>query len=97
MILGRASGCLNMPHWTRNDVHDLQRAMSMKILVENGKICNQMMMGERLKRIGEVWIVDEMDCLRLDFIEKIERRFRSTTPCMGVVLQRRMKLGFVYS
>ena len=32
--LGRASGCSNMPHWTRNDVLDLQRAMSMKISLE---------------------------------------------------------------
>ena len=34
----------------------------MKISVENGKICNQTTMGERLERIGEVWIVDETDC-----------------------------------
>ena len=33
--------------------------------VENGKICNQTTMGERLERIGEVWIVDETDCFRL--------------------------------
>ena len=42
--LGRASGCSNMPHWTRNDILDLQRAMSMKISIENGKISNQMAM-----------------------------------------------------
>ena len=42
----------------------------MKISVENGKICNQTTMGERLERIGEVWIVDETACFRLDFIEK---------------------------
>ena len=62
MRLGRASGCSNMPHWTRNDILDLQRAISMKISIENGKISNQMTMGESLERIGEVWIVDEMDC-----------------------------------
>ena len=73
MRLGRASGCLNTPHWTRNDILDLQRAMSMKISVENGKICNQNTMGERLGRIGEVWIVDETGCFRLDFIKKMER------------------------
>ena len=44
-----------------------QTAISMKVSVENGKICNQMMMGERLERIGEVWIVDQMD-----FIKKME-------------------------
>ena len=71
MRLGRASGCSNMPHWSRNDILDLQRAMSMKILVENGKIYNWMM-GERLERIGEVLIVDDMDCFRLDFIEEME-------------------------
>ena len=55
--LGRTSCCSNTPHWTRNDVPDLQRAMSsMKISIENGKICNQATMGERLERIGEVWI-----------------------------------------
>ena len=40
-------------------------------------------MGERLERISEFRIVDETDCLRLDFIKKMERRFRSTTPDMG--------------
>ena len=28
--LGRASGCSKTPHWTRNGVLDLQRAISMK-------------------------------------------------------------------
>ena len=28
--LGRASGCSKKPNWTRNDVLDLQRAISMK-------------------------------------------------------------------
>ena len=60
--MGRDPGCLNMPHWTRNDIPDLQRAMSMKISVENGKICNQKQIGERLERIGEVRVVDETDC-----------------------------------
>ena len=58
----------------------------MKISVENGKICNQTMMGERLEIIGEVCIVDEMDCFRFDFIMKMERRFRGTTPDLGAVL-----------
>ena len=64
--MGRASGCSNTPHWTRNQILDLQRVESMKISVENGKVCNQTTMGERLGRNGEVWIVDETDCFRLD-------------------------------
>ena len=68
--MGRA-GCSNTLHWTTNDALDLQRAMSMKISVENGKICNQAAMGERLVRTSEVRIVDETNCFRLDFIEKI--------------------------
>ena len=95
--LGRASGCSTTLRWTRNDVLDLQRAMSMKLSVEIGKICNQKTMGERLERIDEVWIVDETDFFRLDFIEKMERRFRSNTPDMGTVLKRRSNLRFVYN
>ena len=80
--LGRASGRPNMPHWIRNDIIHLQREIFMKILVENGKICNQPTMGERLERIGKVWIVDKMDCFRLDFVKKMKRRFSCTTPDM---------------
>ena len=61
----------------------------MNITVENGKICSQTTMGER---IGEVWIVDETDCFRYDFIEKMERRFRSTALVMGAVLKKRLNL-----
>ena len=57
----RASGCSSTPHWTRNDVRDLQRAMSMKISVENGKVYNQMTMGERLERIDEVWFHNDLE------------------------------------
>ena len=39
--MGRASGGSNTPHWIRNNIHDLLRAMSMKIAVEHGKICNK--------------------------------------------------------
>ena len=46
--LGRA-GCLNTPDWTRNDIFDIQRTMSMKILVEKGKTCNHM---TKVKRSG---------------------------------------------
>ena len=52
---------------------------------------------QRLERIGEVWIINETDCFRLEFIEKMERRFRSTTPDMGTVLKRRSNLKSVYS
>ena len=97
MSLGRGSGCLNTPDWTRDDVFDLQRAMSMKTSVENGKICNKKTMGERLERIGEVWTVGETDCFRLDFIEKMEKRFRGTAPDTGAVLKRRSNLRFVYN
>ena len=44
----RISGGSNTPHWIRNIILDFLRAMSVKIAVENGKICNKMMMGERL-------------------------------------------------
>ena len=93
----RASGCSTMLRWTRNDVLDLQRAMPMKLSVEIGKICNQTTMGERLERVGEVWIVDETDCFRFDSIKKMERRFRSTTLDMEAVLKRRSNLRFEYS
>ena len=46
--MGRVSGGSNTPHWIRNDIYDFLRAMSMKIVVENGKICNKTMMGEML-------------------------------------------------
>ena len=71
--------------------------MSVKIAVEHGKICSKTTMEEKLLRISEVWIVDETDNFRLDSGEKMERKFRSTTPDMRAVLQRRTNLGFVYS
>ena len=37
-----------MPHWIRNNIPDFLRAMSVKIAVESGKICNKTTMGERL-------------------------------------------------
>ena len=46
--MGRASGGLNMPHWIRNNILDFLRAMSVRVAVENGKICNKTRMGERL-------------------------------------------------
>ena len=46
--MGRASGGSNTPHWIRNNILDFQRAMSVKIAVENGKVRSKMTMGERL-------------------------------------------------
>ena len=63
----------------------------MKISVENGKICNQTTTGERMERIGEVWIVDERDCLRVDFIEKMEGRFREHHPRYGSSTQEKVE------
>jgi len=57
----------------------------MKISVENGKIYNQMTMGERLERIGEVLIVDAMDCIRLDFIKKMESNLMQSVSSRCVV------------
>ena len=37
-------------------------------------------MGKRLERFGEVRIIDETNGFGLDFVEKTESRFRSTTP-----------------
>ena len=95
--MDRASGGSNTPRWIRNNILHFQRAMSVKVAVENGRICNKTTMGERLWRIGEVLIVDETDSFILDFVKKIERRFRSTTPDVRAVLQRRTDLGFVLS
>ena len=52
--LGRASGCLTTPNFTRNGVLELQRAMPMKISIEDKKNCNQTTIGERPEIIGEV-------------------------------------------
>ena len=38
--MGRASGGLNTPHLIRNNILDFLRGVSVKIAVENGKICN---------------------------------------------------------
>ena len=47
----------NTPPWIRNNIPDFQRAMSVKIAVENGKTA----MGEGPWRNGEVWeLVNEL-------------------------------------
>ena len=52
-------------------------------------------MGKRLERFGEVRIIDETNGFGLDFVEKTESRFWSTTPDVGAVRQR-TGLGLVY-
>ena len=43
----------------------------MKISIENGKICNQATMRERMERFCEVWIIDETDGFGLHFVKKM--------------------------
>ena len=47
--LCRAFGGSNTPHWIRSTILDVQRAMSVKIAVENGKIYNKTTMGETIE------------------------------------------------
>ena len=51
--------------------------------------------GGGLERFGEVRIVDETNGFGLDFVEKTESGFWSTTPNMGAILLRRKDLGIV--
>ena len=53
-------------------------------------------MGRKLERFGEISIVGEKNGFGLDFVKKTERRFWSTIPDVGAVLQRRTDLGLVY-
>ena len=46
--MGRASGGSNTLHWIKNNILDFLRAMSIKVAVENGNICNNITIGERL-------------------------------------------------
>ena len=43
----------------------------MKISIENGQICNQTTMRERLERFGEAWIIYETNGFGLDFVKKM--------------------------
>ena len=52
-------------------------------------------MGKRLEKFGEVRIVDK-NGFKLNFVEKTESRFWSTTPDVGASLQRRTDLGLAY-
>ena len=47
--MGRASGGSNTSHWIRNNILGFLRAMSLKIAVENGKICNKTTAGETVE------------------------------------------------
>ena len=44
--MGRASCGSSKPHWIRNEILDFQKTLSVKLAVENGKICNKTTMGE---------------------------------------------------
>ena len=67
----RASCGLNMLQGIRNNTLDLHLTMSMKISIENGQICNQTTMRERLERFGETWIIYETNSFGLDFVKKM--------------------------
>ena len=43
-------------------------------------------MGKRLERFGEIKIIDERNGFGLDFVEKTESRFWSTSPDVGAGL-----------
>ena len=43
-------------------------------------------MGNRLERFGEVRIIDETNGFGLEFVEKTEGRFLSTTLDVGAIL-----------
>ena len=60
--------------------------MYVKVSVKDVEISNQSTLGMRLQRFGEVRIVDETNGFGLDFVEKTESRFWSTTPDVGAVL-----------
>ena len=46
--MDRTSGGSNKLHGIRNNILDFQRAMSVKIAVEDGDICNRTTLGEKL-------------------------------------------------
>ena len=54
-------------------------------------------MGKRLERFGEVRLVDETNSFGLDFVKKTENGYKSTSPDVGAVLERRTDLGLAYS
>ena len=60
--------------------------MPIKVSVKGGKISNYTTMGKRVERFCEATIVDETNGFGLDFVEKTESRFWSTTPDVGAVL-----------
>ena len=64
------SSASEMPQRKRNNIPDLPRAMSMKVSVKDGEICNQKTMRERLERFGEVGNADDTNGFGLDFVEE---------------------------
>ena len=50
-------------------------------------------MGKRLERFGEVRIIDETNGFGLDFVDKTESRFWSTTPRRGSSTLKKDGLG----
>ena len=51
-------------------------------------------MGKRLERFGEVRIIDETNGFGLDFVQKTESRFWSTTP--DVTWEQYSKEGLIW-
>ena len=43
----------------------------MKISIENGQICNQKTMRERLERFGETWVIYETNGFGLNSVKKV--------------------------
>ena len=43
----------------------------MKKSIDNGQICNQTTLRERLERFGETWIIYETNGFGLDFVKKM--------------------------
>ena len=54
----------------RANILDYQRKIFPKVLGESGKICNKTTTRKTLERFGEVEIVDETNCIQLDFGKK---------------------------
>ena len=52
----------------------------MKVSVKDRKILTETTMRKRYERFGEVGISDGTNGFGLDFVEKIENRFRSNIP-----------------
>ena len=85
--------CMSQRTW--NQSSDLLRAMAVVKYIKNGEIGDIAPMGKRLKKLGEVVVIDETKCFSFDFVKEAQGRFRSTTPNMGAVLQGRTDLRLI--